>query len=136
MATQGVAVNVQHVHDADPRMMAPADLYLFSSPGRMGNPIKSMRRFLKKAQLRAGTKCAILTTELLPMPDRKTGDPPGEEELGKCQLVIPKIKEILREKDLVSVCEGKIYVTGIKGPLEEGWQQKVSDFASRIPISG
>jgi hypothetical protein len=32
------------------------------------------------------------------------------------------------------VGEGKILVTGLKGPLEEGWQKKVEAFASQIPI--
>jgi hypothetical protein len=39
-------------------------------------------------------------------------------------------------KGLVEVAEDKIQVTGIKGPLEEGWQQKVAAFAARIPIQG
>ncbi len=30
--------------------------------------------------------------------------------------------------------EGKILVTGLKGPLEEGWQKKVEAFASQIPF--
>ena len=39
MAAKGVMVNVQHIRDARPKEMSPADLYLFSSPGRMGKPI-------------------------------------------------------------------------------------------------
>jgi hypothetical protein len=35
---------------------------------------------------------------------------------------------------LVKVAEGKILVTGLKGPREEGWQKKVEAFASQIPI--
>jgi hypothetical protein len=27
-------------------------------------------------------------------------------------------------------------VTGLKGPLEEGWQQKVAAFVARIPLNG
>jgi hypothetical protein len=27
-----------------------------------------------------------------------------------------------------------VEVTGLKGPLEEGWQQKVEAFVARIPI--
>jgi hypothetical protein len=27
-----------------------------------------------------------------------------------------------------------VHVTGLKGPLEEGWQQKVAAFAARIPL--
>jgi len=32
----------------------------------------------------------------------------------------------------VKVAEGKVLVTGLKGPLEEGWQNKVGAFASQI----
>jgi len=134
MAAKGVTVDVHHIRDARPKEMPPADLYLFSSPGRMGKPIGSMRRFLKKAKLPSGTKYAILTTAGAPQPDKKTGRMPTEEELAKWQRVIPVMNEMLREKGLVKVAEGKILVTGLKGPLEEGWQKKVEAFASQIPI--
>ncbi len=134
MAAKGVTVNVHHIRDARPKEMPPADLYLFSSPGRMGKPIGGMRRFLKKAKLPSGTKYAILTTEGAPQPDKKTGRMPTEEELAKWQRIIPIMNEILQEKSLVKVAEGKILVTGLKGPLEEGWQKKVEAFASQIPI--
>jgi hypothetical protein len=44
------------------------------------------------------------------------------------------MNETLQEKGLIKVAEGKILVTGLKGPLEEGWQKKVEAFASQIPI--
>ena len=134
MAAKEVAVSVRHIRDARPKEMPPADLYLFSSPGRMGKPIGGMRRFLKKAKLPSGTKYAILTTEAAPQPDRKTGRMPTEEELTKWQRVIPIMNQILQEKGLVKVAEGKVLVTGLKGPLEEGWQKKVEAFSSQIPI--
>ena len=134
MAAKGVTVNVHHIRNARPREMPPANLYMFSSPGRMGKPIGCMRRFLKKTKLPSGTKYAILTTEHAPQPDKKTGRMPTEEEQAKWQRVIPIINEILQEKGLVKVAEGKILVTGIKGPLEEGWQKKVEAFVSQIPI--
>ena len=134
MAAKGVTVNVHHIRDARPKEMPPADLYLFSSPGRMGKPIGGMRRFLKKVKLPSGTKYAILTTEGAPRPDKKTGRMPTEEEQAKWQRVIPIMNEILQEKGLVKVAEGKILVTGLKGPLEEGWQKKVEAFASRFPV--
>ena len=134
MAAKGITVNVHHIRDVKPREMPSADLYLFSSPGRMGKPIGSMRRFLKKARLPSGTKYAILTTEGAPQPDKKTGRMPSEEEQAKWQRMIPIMNEILQEKGLIKVAEGKILVTGIKGPLEEGWQKKVEAFASQIPI--
>jgi len=134
MAAKGVTVNVHHVRDAKPKQLPAADLYLFSSPGRMGKPIGRMRRFLKKTRLPSGTKYAILTTEGAPRPDKKTGRMPTEEELAKWQHVIPIMNEMLQGKGLVKVAEGKILVTGLKGPLEEGWQKKVETFASQIPI--
>ena len=134
MAARGVAVNVHHIRDARPKEMPPADLYLFSSPGRMGRPIGRMRRFLKKVELPSGTKYALLTTEGAPRPDKKTGRMPTEEEQAKWQRVIPVMNEILQGKGLVKVAEGKVLVTGLKGPLEEGWKEKVEAFVALIPI--
>jgi multimeric flavodoxin WrbA len=136
VAAKGVTVNVHHIRDVRPNEIPPADLYLFSSPGRMGKPTWGVRRFLKKAKLPAGTKYVILTTEAAPRPNKKTGRMPTEEEQAKWQRVIPVMNEILQEKGVVKVAEGKILVTGLKGPLEEGWQKKVEAFASRIPIPG
>jgi flavodoxin len=133
MAARGVTVNIHHVREARPERMPPADLYLFSSPGRFGKPIGDMSRFLKKAKLPAGTKYAVLTTEFAPGPDKKTGRVPSEEELGRCQRMIPVMNQMLQGKGMVKVAEGKILVTGLKGPLEEGWQKKVEAFACRIP---
>lgn len=134
MGSKGIAVNIHHIRDMKPKEMPPADLYLFSSPGRIGKPIGSMRRFLKKIILPSKTKYAILTTEAEPQPNKKTGRMPTEEELSKSQRIIPVMNELLQEKGMVKVAEGKILVTGIKGPLEEGWQKKVEAFASRIPV--
>jgi len=70
MAAKGATVNVHHVRDAKPKEIPPADLYLFSSPGRFGKPIGDMRGFLKKANLPPGTKYAVLVTELAPEPEK------------------------------------------------------------------
>ena len=134
LAAKGVTVNVHHIREARPDRLPTADLYLFSSPGRMGKPIGGMRRFLKKLRLPAGTKYAILTTEMAPQPDKKTGRIPTEEELAKWQRVRPIMNEILKGAGLVKVAEDKVHVTGLKGPPEEGWQKKVEAFAARILI--
>jgi len=134
MVAKGVTVNVHHITAMSPKELPPADLYLFSSPGRMGKPIGGMRRFLKKVVLPAGTRYAILTTELAPQPNKQTGRMPTEEEMAKWQRVRPIMNEILQSKDLVEVAEDKVLVTGLKGPLEETWQQKVEAFVARIPI--
>jgi len=134
MAAKDIDVDVRHVRDAKPKEMPPADLYLFSSPGRIGKPIGRMRRFLKKLKLPAGTKYALLTTEGAPRPDKKTGRLPTEEEQAKWQRVRPVMNEILLAKGLVKVAEGTVLVTGMKGPLEDGWENKVEAFASQIPL--
>jgi hypothetical protein len=64
----------------------------------------------------------ILTTEM-----------PTPEERARWQRVIPIMNERLQEKGLVKVAESKILVTRLKGPLEEGWQNRVQAFASQIP---
>ena len=135
MAAKGITVNVHHVKNIKPKEIPPADLYIFSSPGRFGKPIGDMRGFLKKVNLQTGTKYGILVTELAPEPEKSIRIPTTEEELGKCQRVIPVMNEMLQKKGMVKVAEGKIFVTGIKGPLEEGWQKEVEAFASGIPIS-
>lgn len=132
MASKGVDVDVHHVKEARPREIPAADLYLFSAGGRMGRPIGGMRRFLKKVKLPAGSRYAILTTEGAPSPDAN-GKVPSPEEMAKWQRVRPIMNEILQAKGLVNVAEDKILVTGMKGPLEEGWQEKVGAFAARIP---
>jgi menaquinone-dependent protoporphyrinogen IX oxidase len=136
MTAKGVEVNVHHVRDAKPYQIPPADLYVFSSPGRMGKPIKSMRKLLTKLQLPSGSRYAILATEMNPQPDKKTGKVPTEEELGRCQRVIPIINDILKGKGLIRTIESKVYVIGIRGPLENQWQEKVGEFAAAILNGG
>ncbi len=132
MEAKGVDVNVHHVRDAKPKEMPVADLYIFSSPGRFGKPIRDMRHFLKKIDLPPGSRYAVLATEMNPQPDKKTGEMPSEEELGRCQQVIPRMDEMLQAKGLAKVTDGKIFVIGIKGPLEDRWQAKVEEFTTAI----
>jgi menaquinone-dependent protoporphyrinogen IX oxidase len=135
MSANGVDVDVHHIRDVSPTAISTADLYVFSSPGRMGKPIGQMRRFLKKVRLPQGTRYALLTTEAAPKPDTKTGQVPTEEQLAKWQRVRPIMNEILQGNGLVAVLEDKVYVTGLKGPLEDGWQQKVEAFVAKLPTA-
>jgi hypothetical protein len=59
-----------------------------------------------------------------------------EQQLARWTRVRPIMNEILQHKGLAEVAEGKVRVTDVKGPLEEGWQHKVEAFAARIPIQG
>jgi menaquinone-dependent protoporphyrinogen IX oxidase len=135
MAAKGVVVAVHHIREVRPTELSPADLYVFSSPGRMGKPIGGMRRFLKKLKLPAGTRYAILTTEAAPKADKKTGRVPIEEELTKWQRVRPIMIEILQSKGLVKVAEDKVLVTGLKGHWKTAGRRRVKAFVDRIPAS-
>ena len=133
---QGIDVDVHHIREVRPDELPPADLYVFSSPGRFGKPIRATCRFLKKVTLPAGTRYAILTTEAMPKPDKKTGRMPTDEELvANHQRVRPIMNEILEGSGLVKITEGKVHVTGLKGPLEDGWETKVDAFASALRAS-
>ena len=132
MAARGVDVYVHPVVEVDPANLTAADLYVFSSPGRMGKPTRHVRRFLKKVRLPAGTRYALLTTELAPKPDKQTGRIPTETEIARWQHVRPIMHEILQAKGLVSVGEEKVFVTAMTGPLETDWEHKVETFATQM----
>jgi menaquinone-dependent protoporphyrinogen IX oxidase len=84
MVAKGVAVNVHHICEATPTALPSFDLYVFSSPGRMGKPIGRMRRFLKHVTLPAGTKYAVLTAGFSHEQDRERDGPrrSGDPRLG------------------------------------------------------
>ena len=135
MAANGVGVDVHHIREVGPAELPSADLYVFSSPGRIGKPIRGMRRFLKRVSLPAGTRYAILTTEAMPKPDKETGRMPTEDELASYQRVRSIMNELLQAKGLVKLGEEKVHVNGLKGPLEDGWEMKVDAFASGLRAS-
>ena len=80
---------VHHIRELNPTEVPPADLYVFSSPGRMGKPIGRMRRFPPQPNLGVGAKYALLDDEDGPSPDKQTGRVPTEEELARWQWVRP-----------------------------------------------
>ena len=60
---------------------------------------------------------------------------PSQEEQDRWERVIPIMNELLEAKGLKKAAEGAVLVMGIKGPLEEGWQEKVAAFADQIMSS-
>src|SRR5260370_8710035 len=78
MAARGVTVSVQHIRDANPRDLPTADLYVFSSPGRIGKPKGNARRFLRKVSLEPGTTYPTLTTPRPPRPAQNPATLPAQ----------------------------------------------------------
>ncbi|MDH7508210.1 MAG: hypothetical protein QHH00_02275 [Methanomassiliicoccales archaeon] len=134
MSNHGHQVNVHHVKESNPKVIPIADLYVFGSPTRIGRPIGSMRRFLKKARLPQGAKYAVFATHGEAVPDRKTGKMPTDEEMARWRKTIPEIDEILKSKGLVKVADMMFFVSGttLKGPLTEGWEKRVDEFVLSI----
>jgi len=106
---------------------------VFSSPTRMGKPKGSMQRFLKKVRLPTNAKYALIATHGSPQPNKKTGQMPDQAEFEKWQRTLPVMTEILAGKG-TKVAEIKIYVRGdtLQGPLLEGWEKQVDEFAEKI----
>ena len=123
MANDGIQVETHHVEEVEPGAIGSADLYVFSSPGRMGRPIRSMRHFLKDVRLPRGTRYALLTTEMAPQPDKKTGHVPTEEEICRFQHVRPIMIEILQET--LSECVAVAEVARVRGHEHDGFLGRV-----------
>lgn len=134
MAAKGNEVNIHHIREVSPKDLPPADLFIFGSPTHFGKAIGSMVRFVNKLALPSGTKYAVFATCSAAMPDRKTGQMPSEEELENLRRTIPMIDEQLKAKGMIKVAEMKVFVQpeSLKGPLEEGWQDRVEAFVAQI----
>jgi len=134
LVAKGHQANFRHVRDAKPKDVPSADLYVFCAPTRLGKPISKMRRFLKKAALPNGAKYALIATHGEPVPNKKTGEMPSQEEIEKYQQNLPTMDALLKEKGAVKVAELKVYVRGdtMKGPLKEGWEKVVEEFAAKL----
>ncbi len=133
LTTHGINVAVHHINEAEPKELDQADLYVFSSPTRLGKPIGSMKRFLRKARLPNDAKYALIATHLDLRPDKKTGKMPGPDEVAKLERTLPMMEETLTEKGAKKVASLKLHVSEIsKVSLEQGWEQKVDDFGVEL----
>ena len=119
----------QHV---DPRDGRVGGIEMDFVIGVCDGDMNGVGRQPRKISLEPGTRYAILTTQAAPRPDKKTGKLPAQEEQDRWERVIPIMNELLEAKGLTKVAEGAVLVTGMKGPLEEGWQNKVAAFADKI----
>ncbi len=117
MNKKGHDVEISSVREIKPKSLPGADLYIFSSPTHVGGPPGKMKKFLKNLEIKQkGAKYALITTCLDPNP--KT---------------LQIMEKLLQPTGMTKVTNGiKIKVTGMKGPLEEGYQKKLEDFATEI----
>jgi flavodoxin len=134
MESKGHHVNVHHIKKSNPKELPAADLYIFGAPTRIGKPIGSMRRFIKKLNLPKETRYAVFATHGEAAPDKKTGKMPTDEEMQKWRKTIPIMDEALKKKGMVKVADKMFFVSSesLKGPLVEGWEKSVEEFAGEI----
>lgn len=111
---KGEIVQVLSIMDMKPKDLPPADFYIFSAPTQVGGVAGKMKRFLKKMSIPEGAKCGVLMTHA-------SGKP-----------ALHKMEKILTSKGAVKVVEADIKVLNMKGPLEEGYEQKLEEFAKKM----
>ena len=114
---KGHEVQVGSVREVKPNSLPQADLYVFHSPTHMGSPVGKVKKFLKKMEIpRKDAKYALMATHM---------DPKA--------MTVNKMDKLLSPKGMTKISDGlQVMVKGMKGPLEEGWEQKVEAFASEI----
>jgi flavodoxin len=98
-------------------MVPDGDLYIFSSPTRKFSLPKNVRDFISAfVPPRSGTHYALMTTYMDP---RTIG--------------LKKMQALLDSKGMLKIADDcRIKSLGLKGPLEDGYSEKLIAFAERI----
>jgi flavodoxin len=117
ISEKGHEVRTISIRDIKPNLIPRSDLYIFSSPTHGGGPPGKMKKFLKKMEIPdAGKKYALMTTYM----EDKT-------------KTLEKMDNLIKSKGMTKLgVELKIQVRGMKGPLEEDYEEKLDEFASTI----
>jgi flavorubredoxin len=122
MKAKGHDVQLFDVRETGPEQVPPADLYVFSAPTHIGGLPGKMNKFMKKFPHKSG-RYALSVTHMV----EKSGP---EKNSGKVLIIMADdLKEIGLTK---AVDPLSLTVTGMKGPLEDGWQNKVEAFSGTI----
>ena len=121
MSKTGHDVETFSVREVKPNELPQADIYVFSTPTQIGSPARKMKKFLKKLEVKQeGAKYALMTTHS----SDKTN-------------ALQKMENFLQPIGMTKITDGlKIKVTGMKGPLESGYEEKLDAFAKDILGSG
>ena len=121
ISKKGHAVDLFSVRDVKPNELLQADIYVFSAPTQIGSPARKMKKFLKKINItQEGAKYALITTHSSDTTE-----------------VLEKMEKLLQPTGMTKITDGlKIKVTGMKGPLEDSYEEKLEAFANDILGSG
>jgi flavodoxin len=117
LSKKGHNVETCSVREVSPDSLPNADLYIFSSPTHVGGPPGKMKKFLKKLKInQEGARYTLMATSM--DPNAKT---------------LQKMEQLLQSKGITKATDGvRIKVNGMKGPLEEGYEEKLEEFTKKI----
>ena len=122
LKAKGHEVLLFDVEEKGPEQVPLSDLYVFSSSTHIGGLPGKMNKFMKKFPHKGG-RYALSVTHMV----EKTG---SEKNSGKGVIAMD---DDLKEHGMTKAVDPlSLTVTGMKGPLEDGWQKKVETFAVAI----
>lgn len=117
ITTKGHSVETSSIHEIKSKSLPNADLYIFSSPTHIGRPPRKMKKFLNNLEIpQEEAKYTTIVTHM---------DPKAK--------TLQIIDDLLQPKGMTKVSDGvRIRVTGLKGPLEDGYEKKLDAFVNEI----
>ena len=120
LSKKGHDVETSSIREIKPNALPQADLYIFSSPTHIGNPPRKMRKFLKNLEVKQeGARYALVATCMNDMCNKTKA--------------LQVMEDLLQPSGMTKVSDGiKIKVTGMKGPLETGYEEKLDAFVKEI----
>ena len=121
LETRGHMANAVDVKKGNPTDIADADMFIFSSPTHIGKAPRRMRAFLKGlVETQAGKPYGLICTKL------PAGAGPAHDT-----ITLESMQDILRG-DMVFLDSLSLDSLKIKGPLREGFEQKLDRFLDDI----
>ncbi len=121
---KGHEVELFSMSESKSNQLPPSDIYVFSTPVHMGKPPRKARGFVKK--FNGGGKYALVVTH--------ASEPEGNKY--SPTQTVEMMTGLLKESGLTPACDTLlIRVQDMKGPLEQGWEDKVAMLAESISAS-
>lgn len=120
----GHEVNLFSVSDIKPDQIPGSDLYVFSTSVHMGKPPGKMRTFTKRFTAKGGEPIYALVVTHASEPTGEKWSPTQTVEIMHQMLGQKGMKPITKEL--------LIRVKDLKGPLEDGYEEKIDQLAKSI----
>jgi len=118
LSEKGNEVELFSVTESKPDKLPDSDLYVFSTSVHMGKPPGKMRKYVRNFDGKG--RYALVVTHVSE-PEGERFSPPRTIEM---------MNEMLQASGLTPICDTLlIRVKDMKGPLEDGWEEKIANLA-------